>query len=171
MLDSDDVSGALQGVLVVQVTAGRLCQPEVSLALPPGTGFVVIGSLIGFPQRRTCPRAVPISVFNIGFKAPSASAMQAVRSAMIEAQARACFDDVLPTDARRHAPPAHMTAWSDAHRLLTFVWDEYDPTIFTVTYLRRDLTLPNDAEQKAYAATRQTLLRPIPPTCLGQQRP
>ena len=78
------------------------------------------------------------------------------------------FDGVLPNDGHRHAPPAHMTAWSDSHRLLTFVWEDYDPGVFTITYVRRDLILPVPTEQEVYARVKHAILHPSPAACLDK---
>lgn len=167
-LNSTILGDVFTGVLDIQARPGRHCQPDISISMPPSGGLSLQAALIGFPDRKACPASIPVSILNMGVKTGSASDVQTVKSALRAALPAVCFDGVLPSDGRRHATPPHMTAWADPHRLLTFVWEDFDPTVFTVTYVRRDLTLPDPGEQEAYTRIRDSILHPIPAGCFGR---
>ena len=167
-LDSASLADVFVGLLNIHVGSGRHCQSDVSVSVEPTSSLSLMATMIGFPDRKECPAAIPVSILSLGLKAVSAADVQAAKAALLAALPKSCFDGILPTDTRRRAPPTHMTAWVDSHRLLTFVWEDYDPTAFTMTYVRRDLTLPDQAEQDVYARVRASILHPIPAGCLGQ---
>ena len=131
-------------------------------------GYSLQETLIGFPNQKDCPAAIPVSIMNMGVQTGSAIDVQTMKSAMLAALPKSCFDGVLPGDGRRHATPPHMTAWADPHRVLTFVWEDFDPTAFTITYVRLDLRLQDQGEEDTYAQIKDSLVQPIPAGCLGR---